>query len=79
MSPSSVVGAIGVVLISLGTLGLMGIAWAERAAGFEGRAIGTILIIGVGGTAVSIVFLFVVIGAFLDRELEARGLDNPDE
>lgn len=73
------VGAIGVILISLGTFGLMAVAWAERTAGFDGRAIGIVLIVWVGGTAVAVLFLFVVIGAFLDRELEARGLDNPEE
>lgn len=43
------VGAIGTILISLGTFGLIGIAWAERTAGFEGKTLGTILIIWIGG------------------------------
>jgi len=73
------VGAIGVVLISLATAGLMGMAWADRISGSEGMAIGTMILVGIGGTAVAILFLFVVIGAFLDRELDARGLDGPEE
>lgn len=73
------VGAIGVILIALGTTGLMGMAWADRISGSEGMAIGTMMIVGIAGTAIAILFLFVVIGAFLDRELEARGLGNPEE
>lgn len=73
------IGAIGVLLIALGTYGLMGVAWADRISGAEGKTVNTILIIGIAGGAMAIVFLFVVIGAFLDRELEARGLDARDE
>lgn len=73
------VGAIGVILISLGTAGLMGMAWADRISGSEGMAIGTVTIVGIAGAAITIVFLFVVIGAFLDRELEARGIGNSEE
>jgi hypothetical protein len=73
------VGAIGVILISLGTAGVMGMAWADRISSSEGMALGSMMIIGIAGTAFTIVFLFVVIGAFLDRELEARGLDRPEE
>ena len=73
------VGAIGVVLIALGTAGLMGLAWADRVSGSEGMAIGTVILVGVGGTATAVLFLFVVMGAFLDRELEARGLEGPEE
>lgn len=73
------VGAIGVILITLGTYGLMGLAWADRVAGSEGNAIATMTIVGIAGMAVGILFLFVVIGAYLDRELEARGLGSPEE
>jgi hypothetical protein len=73
------VGAFGVILISLGTFGLMGIAWSDRVSGAEGMAIGTMILVGIGGTAITIVFLFVIIGAFLDQELEARGLGNSEE
>jgi hypothetical protein len=38
-----------------------------------------VLFVGIAGTATTVLFLFVVIGAFLDRELEARGLDSPGE
>jgi hypothetical protein len=73
------VGAIGVVLISLGTASLMGMAWSDRIRGSEGMAVGSVVIVGILGMAITILFLFVVIGAFLDRELEARGLNNPEE
>lgn len=73
------VGAIGVTAISLGTLWLTGIVWANRIAGYEGRAKSTILIVVAAGVAVNVLFLFVVIGAYVDRELEARGLSVPEE
>ncbi|GAB3311243.1 hypothetical protein EI982_04840 [Haloplanus rallus] len=73
------VGAIGVVLVALGTVGLMRLAWTERISGAEGMAVGTVVIVGIAGTAITILFLFVVIGAFLDRELEARELGDPEE
>jgi hypothetical protein len=73
------VGAVGVVLIALGTAGLMGMAWADRISGSEGMAIGTVILVGIGGTVTAVLFLFVVIGAFLDRELEARGLEGSEE
>lgn len=72
-------GAIGVILISLGTSGLMVKAWVDRTAGSEGDAIGLMMIVGIAGTAIAILFLFVVIGAYLDRELEARGLGSPKD
>ncbi len=74
-----VVGAVGVILLALGTYGLMGMVWADRISGAEGMAIHTMLIVAIAGTALTVVFLFVVIGAFLDRELEARGLETPEE
>jgi hypothetical protein len=73
------IGAIGVILISLGTLGVAWLAWADRVAGAEGDAIGTMVIVGIAGTGIAVLFLFVVIGAFLDRELEARGLASSEE
>lgn len=74
-----VIGAIGVILISLVTFGLSRVVWATRISGFEGKAIDTIMIVGVGGTALTILFLFVVIGAFINAELTARGLGNPED
>lgn len=73
------VGAIGVVLISLGTYGLMGMVWASRIAGSKGDARRTMMVVAVAGMGTAILFLFVVIGTFLDRELEARGLDTTEE
>jgi hypothetical protein len=73
------VGAVGVVLVALSTYGLVGMVWSERISGSGGMVIGTVLLVAIAGTATAVVFLFVVIGAFLDRELEARGLDTPEE
>lgn len=73
------IGAIGVILISLATLGLSWAAWADRIAGAEAQAMGTVVVVTLAGTTVTIVFLFVVIGGFIDRELEARGLDDFEE
>lgn len=39
----------------------------------------TILFILVGGTAVGMVFLFTLIGEYIDRILETRGLVDPGE
>jgi hypothetical protein len=38
----------------------MGLAWAERISGSDGIAVGTVVIVGIAGTAVTILFLFVV-------------------
>lgn len=73
------IGAVGVVLISLGTVGLGWIAWTDRIAGAEGMALGTVVLVGIAGTAVAVLFLFVVVGAFVDRELAARNLDRSEE
>jgi len=73
------VGAVGVILISLVTYGLMWMAWNGRISGAEGMAIGTMILVAVGGLAITVLFLFFVVGAFFDRELEARGLDNAEE
>lgn len=73
------VGATGVILISLVTSGLIRMAWTDRITGSEGMAIGTMIIVGIAGIAITIMFLFLIIGAFLDRELEVRGLNNPNE
>lgn len=73
------IGAVGVVLISLGTVGLAWVAWADRVAGAEGMAFWTVVLVGISGMAVAVLFLFVVIGAFLDRELADRGLDGAED
>jgi Co/Zn/Cd efflux system component len=73
------VGAIGGVLISLATSGLMWMAWNDRISGAEGMAIGTMILVGIGGLAITILFLFFVGAAFVERELEARGLDSTEE
>jgi hypothetical protein len=70
------IGAAGVVGLSLGTFGLARAAWADRVAGAEGQAAGIVGLVVIGGLAVTVPFLFVVVGAYIDRELAARGLDD---
>ena len=74
-----IVGTIGVTTVSLATFGLVRIVWSNRISGFEERAIATILLIVVAGLAVNLMFLFAVVGVFVDRKLEARGLASPEE
>ncbi len=69
----------GAILISIGTGWLMQIAWAERTAGFEGKAMGVVMLVALAGLTVAIMFLFIVIGAFVDREFEARGVEKSDQ
>jgi len=73
------VGAVGAIAISLATFGLARIAWMNRTAGFEGRAMGTVAIVLIAGVAVTLMFLFGVIGVFVDRKLAARGIGPEDE
>lgn len=70
------IGAAGTVLIALGTVGLGWVAWADRVAGADGMALGTVVLVGIAGMAATVLFLFVVVGAFVDRELADRGLDG---
>ncbi|MDS0283503.1 hypothetical protein [Haloarcula onubensis] len=72
------VGAAGVLLVALTTAGLSVVEWNSRITGAEGSALQTIALVVAGGIAVAVVFLFVVIGAYIDRELAARGLDSED-
>lgn len=72
------IGAVGVVLILSSTVGLGLIAWTDRVAGAEGMALGTVALVGIAGTAVAVLFLFVVIGTFTHRELAARGLGRSE-
>lgn len=67
-----IVGTIGIIAISLATFGL-----AQKVSPLAGDA--PILMIGVAGTAVNLMFLFAVIGVFVDRKLEARGIASPEE
>jgi hypothetical protein len=70
------IGAVGVVLALLATVGLSWIVWADRITGAEGDATSTIGLVVIAGVAVAVVFLFVVIGGFVDRELAARERDD---
>ncbi|SFR50448.1 hypothetical protein [Halogeometricum limi] len=55
------------------------VVWTDRLGGQEGTALVNVLLVGLGTTTVAVVFLFVVVGAFIDRELNARGLDTSEE
>lgn len=72
-----VIGAVGVATVSLVTLWLMQSARADAIR--PGDATPTVLIVGIAGTAAALIYLFAVIGAFVDRKLEARELDSPGE
>jgi hypothetical protein len=72
------IGAVGVILAFLGTLGLSWIVWSDRISGQEGKAVVTIILIVVTAVAISIIFIFVIIGEFIDRELEAHGFDTAE-
>lgn len=69
---------IGVAAISLTTGWLI---WTEYATTISGTEPAWILMLGIGvaGLAASLMFLFAVIGEYVDRELEARGLASPEE
>lgn len=69
-----VVAAIGITAISWVTFGLARMARAGLGNG-EAR----FLLVVVAGTVVNLVFLFAVVGVFVDRKLAARGLVSPDE
>lgn len=71
------VAAVGVLVISLTTGWVI---WTEYTSTISGRqpAWGLMLAFAVAGLTANTVFLFVVIGEYLDRELAARGLDRPE-
>jgi hypothetical protein len=73
------IGGLATILVLLGTAGLSSLVWSNRLSGAEGKAMATILIIWLAATAVTIIFLFVLLGAFIDREFESRGLDEVEE
>ena len=72
-----VIAAIGIVFVSLTAFWLMQLIQANAIR--EGDAFGSILIVWIGSIAVSLMFLFVVIGEYVDRTLEGRGLPDPEE
>lgn len=73
------VATIGVTAISLATFLMIRMVWANRISGFEGKSIATIVLVGAGGTTVILMFLFAVIGVFVDRKLEASEIASRDE
>lgn len=71
------IGAVGVTLGGLGTAWVARMAWADSITPEVGTR--SVAIIWVMGTMLTVLFLFLVVGAFVDRELEARGLDDREE
>lgn len=73
------IASLGVVVLSVATLGLIRIVWANRISGVEEKAMATIVLVLVAGLAVTLMFLFAVIGVYVDRKLEAQGVARPEE
>lgn len=72
------VATVGVAFVSVATGYLI---WTEYTTTISGSEPAWLLMLtmGVSGLAVNLLFLFVVIGEYFDRELEARGLTGPEE
>lgn len=70
------IAAIGIILISLGSFWL--IQEAQSDAIRQGDATATVLIIWASGIAINLMYLFTIIGEYLDRELEDRGVTSPE-
>jgi hypothetical protein len=73
-----VFGSIGFVVIWLGTFAMI----RETQTGVTGGTVeGDVItmIVLVGGTVVGMMFLFTLIGEYIDRELDSRGIANIEE
>lgn len=72
-----VIAAMGLTAISAGTY------WLIQSVRFNvirpEDSLISMLIVLIGGTAASLMFLFAVIGVFVDRKLAARGVPDPEE
>lgn len=71
-------GSVGPIRISLAVTGLV----SEILAGVEAgtvQGIVAILLNVIVGTVVRMIFLFTLVGEYLDREPAARGLDRSEE
>lgn len=64
------IAAVGIVAIQLAAFGL-----TQQVSSLAGEL--PILMIRAAGAAVSLIYLFAVIGVFVDRKLAARGLAEP--
>lgn len=66
------VATLGVAFVSLATGWVI---WREYTTTISGTdpAWSLILVIGIAGLAVNMIFLFMVIGEYIDRELDAKG------
>lgn len=69
---------IGVSVISMTTGWLVWTQYSTRISGTEPAWV-LMLGIGVAGLAANLMLLFVLIGEYVDRELEARGLAGPEK
>ena len=68
-------GSVGFVVISLGIFAMVReVQRGVKRGTLEADV--TILMILIGGTTVGLIFLFVLVGEYVDRELESRGLAN---
>lgn len=67
------VAATGIVLISLATYGLI----QQARSPLRGDTV--VLLVLIGGTVTNLIFLFMVIGVYVERKLEARGLITRNE
>lgn len=72
------IATLGVAFVSVATGWVI---WREYTTTVSGQdpALSLILVIGVTGLTVSMIFLFIVIGEYVDRELEAKGLARLEE
>ena len=71
-------GSVGFIVVWLGMFAMI----RETQTGVEGGTLegnAVILITLVGGTVVGMMFLFTLIGEYIDRELDSRGFDNSEE
>lgn len=73
------IGASGVLLYSLGMAWVTWSFWISELSDSEMNALGIIVIFGIIGAVITVVFLFVIVGQFIHRELEARGLSDSDQ
>lgn len=72
------IATIGVAFFSLATGWLIWTEYTTTISGIE-PAWFLMLMIGVAGLTLNMLVLFTVIGEYVDRELEARGLASPEE
>ena len=65
--------------MAFGTGGLMFDVWNDCIAVADESAVALMILVGIGRIAITNLFLILVIGSFLNRELEAKGLGSQNE